>query len=84
MDLTDLLAAYLRDKLTEKIRETEDYQAAKEQKNAVERDFVMSLPLKHRAAYHECMRKRDALTAVELAHFLEGCTLVVSDASGCR
>ena len=71
MDLTNLIAAYLRDSLIEKIRKTEDYQAAKVQRDQSEREFVMSLTRKQRAAFHDCICKRDALTAVELAHFLE-------------
>lgn len=84
MDLTNLIAAYLRDSLIEKIRKTEDYQAAKVQRDQSEREFVMSLTRKQRAAFHDCVRKRDALTAVELAHFLEDCTLVVSGGAGER
>lgn len=84
MDLNDIIISYVREKISEKIEESEDFQAAKEQKNAAERDFVMSLTRKQRAAFHECIRKRDALAAVELAHFLEDCTLVVPGAPGRR
>ena len=36
MDLTNLIAAYLRDSLIEKIHKTEDYQAAKVQRDQSE------------------------------------------------
>lgn len=84
MDLTNLIAAYLRDSLIEKIHKTEDYQAAKVQRDQSEREFVMSLTREQRAAFHDCIRKRGALIAVELAHFLEDCTLVVSGGAGDR
>ena len=54
------------------------------QRDQSEREFVMSLTRKQRAAFHDCIRKRDALIAVELAHFLEDCTLVVSGGAGER
>ena len=79
MSLTDFIMDYFREKGFEKVYETEDYQAAWEQRNAAEKELVEALTRKQRKLFHEYIRQRDALTAIELSHILEGCTMVISN-----
>lgn len=78
MHLTDYILQNLIDQQFEKIRETEDYQAAWEQKNAAEKELIEALTRKQRRLFHECIQRKDELLAVELEHLLENCTLIFS------
>ena len=78
MHMSDYIIQHLIDQQFEKIRETEDYQTAWEQKNKAERELIGALTRKQRRLFHECVQRKDHLLAVELSHLLAGCTLVFS------
>lgn len=78
MNVISTFYHYIYDAQYEALQNDEEYQAAWNQRNTLEKDLVMSLTRKQRVLFHQYRDQQEALTKIELHRLFAQCSILLT------